>query len=59
MDLENHYKKLWNQSLQKFRSNKFEFDPLINSKVDNRYGITLLARPSKEVKRNISNTLED
>jgi len=58
VDLENHYKKLWNQSLQKFRSSEFEFDSLINSEDDNRYGITLLARPSKEVKRNISNTLK-
>lgn len=59
MDLKNHYNKLWNQSLQKFRSNEFQFDPLINSENDNRYGITLLARPSKEVKRNISTTLEE
>ena len=59
MNLENHYNKLWNQSLQKFRSNKFQFDPLINSKDDNRYGITLLARPSKEVKQNISDILAE
>lgn len=59
VDLKDHYNKLWNQSLQKFRSNEFEFDPLINSDDDNRYGITLLARPSKEVKRNISNTLQE
>lgn len=59
MDLENHYNKLWNQSLQKFRSNEFDFDPLINSDDDNRYGITLLARPSKEVKQDISNILEE
>lgn len=59
MNLKNHYNKLWNQSLRKFRSNEFEFDQLINSDDDNRYGITLLARPSKEVKRNISSTLQE
>lgn len=59
MDLENHYNKLWKQSLQKFRNNEFKFDPLINSEDDNRYGITLLAHPSKEVKRNISDTFEE
>ncbi|PAU92612.1 mutarotase [Aliifodinibius salipaludis] len=59
MDLENHYNKLWSQSLQKFRSNEFKFDPLINSKDDKRYGVTLLARPSEEVKQNISDALEE
>src|SRR5690625_1691435 len=59
MNLENRYNKLWNQSLQKFRSNEFEFDPLINSEDDTRYGITLLARPSKEIKQNISETLNE
>lgn len=59
MNIEDHYNKLWNQSLQKFRSNEFEFDPLINSDDDNRYGITLLARPSKKVKQNISNILDE
>lgn len=59
MDLENHYNQLWNRSLQRFRRGEFEFDPLINTKDDNRYGISLLARPSKKVKRTISNTLEE
>lgn len=59
MNLEDHYNKLWHQSHQKFRSNEFEFDPIINSEDDSRYGITLLARPSKEVKQNISRTLDE
>ncbi len=59
MNLEDYYNKLWNQSLQKFRSNEFEFDPVINSEDDSRYGITLLARPSREVKQNISRTLDE
>jgi len=59
VDLKDRYNKLWNQSLQKFKSNEFEFDPLINSEDDTRYGITLLARPSREIKRNISETLNE
>lgn len=59
MDLDNYYNKLWKQSLQKFSSNEFEFDPSINSEDDNRYGITLLARPSKEVKQHVSTILEE
>ncbi|MEL7834664.1 2'-5' RNA ligase family protein [Fodinibius sp. Rm-B-1B1-1] len=57
--LKNHYNKLWNQSLQKFKRNEFELDPFINSEYDNRYGVTLLARPSQQVKRNIANTLKE
>lgn len=59
MDVENHYNRLWNESLETFKSNEFEFDPLIDSEDDYRYGITLLARPSKKVKQNISKTLEE
>lgn len=59
MNLEDHYNKLWDQSLRKYKSNMFEYDPLINSDNDNRYGITLLARPSKEVKQNILNAIRE
>ncbi|MDZ7692502.1 MAG: hypothetical protein U5K69_15435 [Balneolaceae bacterium] len=58
MKLTDHYNKLWEQSLQKFKREEFEFDPIINSENDTRYGITLLVRPSKEVKQNISTALQ-
>jgi len=59
MNLEEHYRTLRSQSLQKFRKNEFELDPLIHSETDNRYGITLIARPSSEVKQNISIRLHE
>lgn len=58
VNLKDHYNNLWNQSLQKFRSNEFELDPLIDSENDHRYGVTLLARPSEELKKNISTILD-
>lgn len=59
MDIENHYNTLWNEFLERFKSNQFELDPLIDSKDDTRYGMTLLARPSNEIKQQISLTLDE
>lgn len=59
MNIENHYNTLWNESLERFKNNDFELDPLIDSEDDPRYGMTLLARPSNEVKEQISQTLEE
>lgn len=58
MDLKDHYDELWNQSIQKFRNNEFELDPLIDSDDDHRYGVTLLARPSKKLQQHILNILD-
>lgn len=58
MNLEEHYNKMWEQALHQFEEQEFEFDSLINSENDTRYGITLMARPSEEVQQNVSNTLE-
>jgi len=59
VNLTNHYNELWNRSLQKFKKSEFEYDPFINSINDNRYGITLLARPTEKVKQNIANILDE
>lgn len=58
MDLKTHYDSLWKQTLPKFKRAQFEFDPLINAAEDTRYGVTLLARPSDEVKQNILKPLD-
>lgn len=58
MNLTSHYASLWNRSIQKFKAGEFELDPLIDSENDARYGITLLARPSSEVKERICNLLD-
>ncbi|UOB17647.1 2'-5' RNA ligase family protein [Abyssalbus ytuae] len=54
-----HYENLWQESIEKFRHHKFEFDPLIDSEKDMRRGITLLARPDKEIKRNIASFINE
>ncbi len=59
MDLKEHYNKMWTASLQKFKRQQFQFDPLLDADDDNRYGLTLLARPSKEVKQSILDALEE
>lgn len=58
LDLTTHYNTLWNQSIQQFKAGRFEYDSMIDSKEDNRYGITLVARPSGAVKQAITDTLD-
>lgn len=53
MNLTAHYDSLWNKSIKKFESGQFEYDSQAGSEKDNRYGITLLARPSNQVKDKI------
>lgn len=53
MNLESHYKKLHNESISKISSDNYEIDDLIDSNKDKRFGITLLIRPSIEIKEKI------
>lgn len=50
MQLNAHYTNMWNNALEKFYANAFEYDPLIDSVKDYRFGVTLVARPSAQVK---------
>lgn len=59
MKLKQHYEDLWRQSIQVFNNEEFQVDPFIDSGDDTRYGITLLARPSAQIKSAISNLLEE
>ncbi|MBD3615210.1 MAG: mutarotase [Gracilimonas sp.] len=59
MNLKKHYNQLWDHSVQKFESGNEETDPLIDDVNDTRYGLTLLARPSVEVKHAISKIQEE
>lgn len=43
------YDQLWANTLATVSSKGFEHDPLIDSPSDNRFGITLLIRPSEEI----------
>lgn len=49
MQLKEHYTNMWDCALQRFESNAFEYDSLIDSVKDYRFGVTLVARPSGEV----------
>lgn len=53
MNLKEHYSELYKESVKKISSGKYEIDNLIDSKSDKRFGITLLVRPSNEVKAKI------
>lgn len=53
MDLQTHYNKLWEKSRAGFEAGSFKLDPWIDDPADDRLGITLLARPSREVKERI------
>ena len=53
MNLENHYKNLYKESVRKISSDNYEIDNLIASGNDNRFGITLLVRPPIAVKERI------
>ncbi len=57
MSLEAHYKNLYKESIEKISNDDYQIDDLIHSPSDNRFGITLLARPSKKVKDNIQKFL--
>ncbi|MEX0724101.1 MAG: hypothetical protein WD053_09490 [Gracilimonas sp.] len=59
MDLEAHYKQLWDSSIHKFRSGEFNPDQKIDAPSDDRYGLTLLIRPSLDVRLKITEMLND
>lgn len=54
MNLKAHYSKLYKESVKEISSGNYEIDHLIDSKSDKRFGITLVAKPSKEVKAKIA-----
>lgn len=59
MQLTEHYTNMWNAALDRFENNAFEFDKLIDSVKDYRFGVTLVAKPSGIVQHNVKGMLED
>lgn len=59
MNLENHYKKLYRDSINKISSDNYQIDTLIDSKNDRRFGLTLIIRPSNEIKTKIQDFLKN
>lgn len=59
MNLVEHYNNLYKESIQKIKSDDYQTDDLIDSTLDNRFGITLIVRPTISVKNNIQTFLND
>ncbi|WP_010135830.1 2'-5' RNA ligase family protein [Ochrovirga pacifica] len=57
MDLKQHYNNLYQDSITKYKTDNYEFDKLIDSPTDSRFGITLLIRPHQKIKNKINDFL--
>ncbi|MBJ7882409.1 2'-5' RNA ligase family protein [Gelidibacter salicanalis] len=57
MNLEAHYSKLYKTSIDKIASERYEIDHMIHSDQDNRFGLSLVIRPSYAVKNEIQKFL--
>ncbi|RNI23576.1 2'-5' RNA ligase family protein [Rufibacter latericius] len=58
MNLQDHYTQLWKSAEARFAAGDFALDPLIDSPNDTRRGLTLLARPSPAVKKEMQYLLQ-
>ncbi|GGF23761.1 2'-5' RNA ligase family protein [Flavobacterium limi] len=59
MNLSEHYNELFNTSSELILSENYAIDTKLNDDSDNRFGITLLVRPSEEIKTNIQAFLKE
>jgi 2'-5' RNA ligase len=53
MNLAEHYNQLYKKSAEAILAGNYKLDTQINTASDSRFGITLLIRPSEEIKANI------
>ncbi|UJR20096.1 hypothetical protein I4U23_023230 [Adineta vaga] len=59
IELINIYNKLYMDSIEKIQSDQYETDPMIDSLVDKRFGITLIIKPDEHINRQIQKFLTD
>lgn len=59
MNLKEHYNRLYINAVEKIKNDLYTIDPLIDSSSDNRFGITVLIRPSIDVKNKIQDFLNE
>ncbi|RVT76549.1 mutarotase [Flavobacterium sufflavum] len=59
MDLAAHYNQLFTNSAETISNNNYVIDPKIDAENDNRFGITLLIRPSESIKNKIQSFLNE
>lgn len=50
---------MWQNAINKYEHNEFEYDQYLNGLEDTRRGITLLARPTEETRRNMVEFLNE
>lgn len=53
------YQNLWNTSLAQFQIEQYELDPLIDSPIDKRRGLTLLSRLTEKISEEIDAFLNE
>ena len=59
MNLKEHYNHLYLNSIEKIKNNHYAIDQLIDSSSDNRFGITVVIRPSFDVQDKIQDFLNE
>lgn len=59
MNLKEHYNRLYLNSVEMIKNDHYSIDQLIDSSSDKRSGLTLLIRPSLEVKNQIQHFLNE
>ncbi|MDR6845886.1 mutarotase [Flavobacterium granuli] len=59
MNLKEHYDRLYADSIEKIKNDYYSIDNLIDSSSDNRFGITVLIRPSVDIKNKIQDFLDE
>ena len=59
MNLKEHYDQLYKVSRDKMSSDNYEIDPMIDSDADDRFGLSLVIRPSIPVKNEIQKFLNE
>lgn len=59
MDLHKHYNRLYKGSINTIKADNYDIDSQIDSDSDNRFGITLLIRPSALIKNNIQGFIQE
>ena len=57
--LQETYTLMWQNAMQRYQNDQFEYDPYLNGRKDTRRGITLLARPNIETRQNIIQFLNE
>lgn len=59
MNLKAHYNTLYKESIAEISKDNYDIDAMIDSKHDDRFGISLLIRPSEEVKSKVRSFLNE